>query len=114
MGHPVIPATVTIGAHTFEVRTDTETGKLLHDEGSRGDSRPDHHLIRLDTGRPRTAVAETLLHETLHCLWDQTALTVHEANEHQELVVTALAPGLLALLRANSDLVDYLTDPAGR
>lgn len=105
-----IPTSVRIGPHAYTVRTDHDTGKLLHDEGSRGDSRPAVHLIRLDVDRPHTAIAETLLHEVLHCAWDQTSMrTSANLNDHEEAIITALAPLLLGALRDNPDLVEYLT-----
>lgn len=108
------PSPIHIGPHAYEVRCDPDTASLLRDEHSRGDSRPDQLLIRLDTERPHTAVAETLLHEALHCVWHQTPLrTDGTLDDYEEAIVTALAPVLLGLLRHNPDLVGYLTGDEG-
>lgn len=110
MANPALPAALTIGPHRYEVRSDHDTGVLLRAEGSNGDSRPCDLLIRVDTGRPTSAVAETLLHEALHCAWHQTSFTASQnLSDHEEAIVTALAPLLLGILRSNPDLVKFLT-----
>jgi hypothetical protein len=104
-----LPPHVDVGGHRFRIDASDETADLLHDEDANGDSRPDRSLIRLDPRRPQSQVAETLLHELTHCLWSLTGLPAHEVNEHQEMIVTALAPWLLEALRRNPDLVAYVT-----
>jgi hypothetical protein len=105
-----VPKRITLAPHVYEVRTDPETARLLRDEDSRGDSRPDQLVIRLDPDRPHTAIAETLLHETIHCCWNHTALSIDTTDDTtEERTVTALAPLILTLLRSNPDLVAYLT-----
>ena len=101
------PARVTIGPHEYEVRCDAETQKLMQVEGNRGDSRTDHHLIRLRAGHPHTAMAEVLLHEIFHCLWDQTPMRA-ESYDTEERTITALCEPLLDTLRRNPKLVTYL------
>ncbi len=103
------PSAVSLGPHRYTIDSSEETALLLHDEENVGDSRPDRLLVRLDTNRPPTKVAETLLHELMHCCWNESALRVHDVNEWEELVVSGLAPWLLELLRGNPDLVVYLT-----
>jgi hypothetical protein len=103
------PEAIALGPHRFRVDASEDTAVLLHDENANGDSRPDQLLIRLGTRRPHSVVAETLLHELTHCAWSLTALPAHEVNEHQEVVVTALAPWLLEALRQNPALVAFLT-----
>lgn len=103
------PKRLSLGAHTFEVRSDPDTARLLRDEDSRGDSRPDQLVIRIDTDRPHSAVAETLLHEALHCVWHLTSLRVDNDNDQEERTISALSPLLYALLRDNPKLVTYLT-----
>lgn len=102
-----VPAQILLGAHVYEVRSDTDTARLLRDEDACGDSRPGQLIIRIDGDRPHTSVAETLLHEALHCAWHQTALSV-DLDEHEEKAVTALGPLLLQLIRRNPDLVAFL------
>lgn len=106
-----LPDHVNLGSHRISIDATEATARLLRDEDSRGDSRFDQLLVRLDADRPHTAATETLLHELLHCCWNASALRALEVDEAQELVVTALAPPLLEILRRNPDLVTYLTAP---
>lgn len=106
-----IPGSLVLGAHVYEIRWDKDTARLLRDEDSRGDSRPDQLTIRIDTDRPHSAVAETLLHKALHCAWNHTALGL-DLEEDEERIVTALSPLVIELLRRNPDVVAYLlADP---
>lgn len=109
--HPTyIPDHITVGPHQVQVRHDHDTAQLLRGDGTRGDSRPDELIIRLDPERPHTGVAETLLHEVIHMAWHQTSLRcTPDLVDHEEPIVTALAPVLLGVLRANPQLVAYLT-----
>lgn len=107
----MIPTHVTVGPHRYTVDSADFTGQLLRDEASCGDSRPDRLLIRVDNDRPHTGIAETLLHELIHCCWSITALRATD-NPDEEQVATALAPLLLDALRRNPTLVAYLTDGA--
>lgn len=104
------PRGVLLGPHHYTIRTDAETRELLRAEGKLGDTHPDRHLIRIDLdGRPHTAVADTLLHEVLHAIWNQTPLDATEKLEyHEEVIIQALTPWLLGALRDNPDLVTYL------
>lgn len=103
------PEHVDIGPHRYHIDFSPETGLLLHDEMNCGDSRPDRCLVRLDLQRPQTKVAETLLHELVHCVWSQTPCRVSDYDSHEEEIVSALAPWFLDLLRRNPLLVAYLT-----
>ncbi len=103
------PSAVVLGPHSYTIDSSEETARLLRDEENNGDSRPDRLLVRLDTDRPPTKVAETLLHELMHCCWNESPLRVHDVKEWEELVVSGLTPWLLDLLRRNPDLVAYLT-----
>jgi pantoate kinase len=109
-GEAVIPLGIAMGAHLYEVRYDPDTAALLQDEGALGDSHADRLLIRLDPSRPHTAVAETLLHELMHCAFKSTPLRTDDVlAEQEEAIVTALTPPMLDALRRNPALVDYLT-----
>lgn len=84
MAHHVPPATVVIGPHHYVIDYADSTGRLLRSEEARGDSRPDYLHVRLDMDRPHTAIAETLVHELLHCAWHQTSLRASEnLNDHK-------------------------------
>lgn len=111
MNSSQVPARIVIGPHLYRVLSDAATARQLRAENRQGDSSPDDGVIRVDPDRPRSLVAETLLHEALHCAWAQTSLAVTEGiDRHQEAVVSALAPILLGMLRApNPTLGGLLT-----
>jgi hypothetical protein len=104
-----LPDHVDLGPHRYTIDASHEAATLLREDGSNGDSRPDRHLIRLDIDRPHTAVAVTLLHELVHCAWQHTNLRVDHDPDHEERIVTALAPLLLEAVRRNPTLTAYLT-----
>lgn len=105
---PPIPDWIRVGPHTFEIRHDPDTARLLRDDDSRGDTYTEALMIRLDDRNPSTVVAETLLHELMHAAWYVTALRAVE-NPDEEAVCQALAPVLLGILRDSPELVAYLT-----
>jgi len=105
-----VPRRLKLGPHRFTIDSEPATGRLLRDEDARGDSRPDQLLIRIDTDRPHSAVAETLLHEALHCAWHLTSLRSYHDSDAEEAVVAALSPLLLEMLQRNPKLVTYLLD----
>ena len=83
----------------------------MHAEGSRGDTRTDFQMIRLRSDRPHTGMADTLLHETLHAIWDQTPLRFWKDDAEEE-AITAITPVLLDVLRRNRKLTEFLlADP---
>jgi hypothetical protein len=53
---------------------------------------------------------DTILHELLHCLIFQTHLRKKFEEAEEEELVWTLSPRLLALLRDNPRLVQYLTE----
>ena len=62
-------------------------------------------MLRPDQGADQKA--DTLLHEVLHAIWEQTPLRSRESDEQEEVVVALAAP-LLDTLRRNPRLVEYL------
>lgn len=98
-----IPAVIHLEPHDYQVRSDPETVSWLASEGRRGDSSNDNLTIRVDPNLPCTALAETLLHEALHMCAAQASI------DDDEDLVNRMAPRVLALLRANPELVEFLT-----
>ncbi len=108
------PERVVIGAHVFAIDVGDDARRALFDDDALGDSTPDRLAIRLDVDRPHSVVAETLLHETMHCVWKHTSLRTEPAlgDDVEERVVCSLSPLLFDMLRRNPELVDYLIDGA--
>ena len=103
---PDLPAHLDIGPHRWTVQGDDQARRHLGGNGRWGETNPEALTIAVDTDRPYTQVAETLLHETLHAVW-RTVNVAEDADEEQ--TVNALTPTLLAVLRANPALAAYLT-----
>ena len=103
-----LPRRLRIGNHRYDVIGDT-IGLVGDHAENRGSTVNETLTIAIDARSPLSNQQETLLHEVLHACWDNTAISAHEVDEHQEIVVTALAPPLLAALRANPTLIDFLT-----
>ena len=101
------PSSIVVGPHRYTVRCDADTQDSLSAEGRYGDTRTMQHLIRVRSGVPHTAMADTLLHETLHTIWDQTPLRYWKDDAEEE-AITAITPVLLDVLRRNRKLVKFL------
>lgn len=96
------PKQVVVGPITYRVKvvqrvSNTEsllgvTHKLEKDE------------IRVARNQGHERMRETLVHELLHALWDQAQL----AEKDEEKIVRRLHGPLLALLRGNPELVEWL------
>lgn len=103
------PERIVLGPHTWRILTDDADGHLIH-EGDRGRTDANSLTIRVDARTlAEGALRDTVLHECLHACWDTAGLSAHEADAHQEQLITSLVPQLLDLLQRNPDLVAYLT-----
>lgn len=108
----MIPSAITLGPHVWQVRTDPDTADYLRNQAQRGTTDVCTHTIRADAdGLSAGALRETLLHEALHACWHTAGLDAegNPAEEYAEQAITALAPQILHLIRANPHLVEYLT-----
>lgn len=117
---PALPATLTIGAHRWRLRLHDEAAMQPHQEKYHEESGDPGLLLgscraplleidlRTHVGDaviPPSKLAETALHEALHAVFDQVGLDDHP---DEEAIISALAPTLLSLLRANPDFVAFL------
>lgn len=108
-----IPATITVGPHTYKVLTGDHVNKILDAEGCEGQVRTHTLKMRVRVDRPHTQIADTIVHEILHAAWAQTGLRASKnIDSYEEVVIESLAPLLLGALRSNPDLVAYLTGEA--
>jgi hypothetical protein len=104
----VIPTSIVLGPHAYEVRADEESVRLLHAHGNRGATYNDQSIVRIDPDRPKTALAETVLHELMHCIVDKSPLRDRFSKEDDEAIVVMMSVGVLELLRRNPELVEFL------
>ena len=64
--------------------------------------------ILMDPDSPPQVYYETLLHETLHGIWNQTFLATKYSSAEEEDIIYTLTPRIVALLRDNPKLVEEL------
>lgn len=105
------PRTVKVGPHTYELRCDKRARADLAKKHLVGEADTSALVIRLDDRLAESALAETLLHEVLHCIWDQTPLRVMD-DDLEESIVSAFAPPLLDVLRSNPKFASWLMNGA--
>lgn len=99
------PTTIDVCGRTYKVKaTDLSEYRAM------GLCDGDLGYIHIDPVACSTVCAErdTVLHEALHAVFRQQG---REYTKAEERFVTALAPGLLAVIRHNPRLIRYLTAP---
>lgn len=72
-----------------------------------GQYSPVEGLIRIDPANPPRRIAETLLHESLHAIWDHYHMQGDPAEEEQ--IVSVLATALIQIFRDNPEFLELLT-----
>ena len=97
------PASITVGPYRYGVTVDDARIPPdlygLCDKGK--------HVVALHPDQSAVRLRSTLMHELLHALCDLTGVDDDKAEER---IVTVLAPALLALLRENPRLLEWLTE----
>lgn len=93
----------------FDVRV-IEDPNLSSIGGVLGAFGPDDGHILLDANQHDEVARDTLLHECLHAVWNQTHLKKRYSEKAEEEIIWCLAPRILALLRDNPVLLRFLTD----
>lgn len=70
--------------------------------------------ITVDPSMCRDQMADTVLHEVIHCVLEQGVevgkISTSNVEDFEEYLVRRLTPRLLAVLQDNPDLVDWLLD----
>lgn len=118
-----LPLHIQVGPHRYRVTTEeaerTRSASLenrdCHEFDLAGSTNYRHGLIHIGLNNPRESepwspdyIADTLLHEVLHCIWHSTCSHVPALAEHQEQAICLLSPLLLDTLRRNPELVAAL------
>ncbi len=103
------PVRVKVSPYNVPVRFDKEA---MAAASANGAYLPDLHTILLAPNNGPDMERETLLHEVIHAVWSQTFLDVkypdEEGDSEGEAIIRELSPRLLAVLRDNPKLVEYL------
>lgn len=100
---PGLPKVIKIGLHSYRVKPgviDDSRGFLFGRTTSRAT------LIEVDHTVAASQIRDTVLHEVLHAVINDFP---HELdNDAEEALVRGLAPGVLAVLRDNPQLIAFL------
>ena len=97
------PASVVVGPYRYRIVVDdARIPPDLYGQCDKG-----KHVVALHPDQSAVRLRSTLMHELLHALCDLTGVDDDKAEER---IVTVLAPALLALLRENPRLLEWLTE----
>lgn len=100
------PKHIRFGAFTYAVKTNKAAQTHLAAEGLLGKTRHTRQHLLIGTRQHAEQVRDTLLHECLHVVANQTATLKNSVK--QEDLILRWTPVLIAMLRDNPELVDYL------
>lgn len=104
------PKKVKIGPHKYRIGYGPLKGEGADQIGVCHTHRAEIHIKE---GLARTIEQESLLHEILHAIWSAQGLDNSDNKDglvKEEQAVAALAPGILAVLKNNLELVKYLLE----
>lgn len=99
-----------VGPIPFTVKVDNDACVA---GGVSGATMNDSQLIFIQDKVALQTMQDTLLHESMHAIWNQTSLTIEypdaDADSPGEKLIRTLAPRILALLKDNPWFLDFLT-----
>jgi hypothetical protein len=93
---------VMIAPFRYEVTYDNE---LSQKAGVLGVCQCDISHIVLDDAVSPGVLCETLLHEALHAMWNQTSLDSKYTDEQEEEVIFAMSPRIFSFIQDNREVV---------
>lgn len=102
-----LPKEILVGPHLYRIRMAKRDEIHLAHAGALGQCEASSTTIYVNPHMSDSQTADTLLHELLHAAFDQTSMRQGNMGNEEE-VVSALAPILLTMLRANPELVEVL------
>lgn len=107
---PVRPSLIWVGALPYTVTYSHE--KIMLKSAERNLSllgNTDNHSLEIivDDDPQEQVIRDTLLHEVMHCIWNESGIGDLEMTE--ENIVGCITPRLVSVLRINPELVAYLT-----
>lgn len=98
-----MPKKIKVGGHTYTVREWDRRGARERNRWSETSHRD--LTIDIDEDCPEPRRKEVLLHEVLHCVCNEWAI---DTRDGEEKVVTAMALGLVAVMRDNPALLKWI------
>ena len=103
----MIPNTIKVGAQVYRRVKAPPSG----DPSPRGETNNRKSQFYLADDLSLTQQQDTLLHEVLHMIWDNfPRVDLLNQKDVEETVVSGLSPYLLAVLRDNPRLVEFLLE----
>jgi hypothetical protein len=107
---PSVPKSIVVGAYTYSVEVDqTAIDAASREQGTRLSGSADHlrQCIALDPSLGPDALAETLMHECLHAMFQQAGCHGMD-NEDVERIVVLAGHQLVEFVRDNPELVAFV------
>lgn len=104
------PESLKIGPYTYKLFMAVPPFPDPEDSCEEDVGKTYHHkqTIYVDCSQASDMMADTVLHEVLHCLWGLTSLSIEWSEKKEERYTRLLSPILLDVMRSNPQLVDYL------
>ena len=89
--------------YVIKVKKSIQNGELL------GRSEHGNEVIKICSDQSEDSLADTLLHEILHCIWYTSAIGYAlDGEQTEEFVVSVLSSALMAVFYDNPWLYPYL------
>lgn len=104
MTYDGLPASITVGAVAYRVIVDPSIG-------SDGEYSARQCTIRIKPDLALPYARQVIMHEWLHALYEHGGLTAEGSKPDEEATVSALGWAGLESMRANPDLLKFLTTP---
>jgi hypothetical protein len=111
-----MPESVVIGPYRYTITVDHDAMERLRNRGESGGGNAgtvDYHQLQItiDGDMAASMIADTLLHEIVHCCYRVSGLRAGKMREEE--AIDHLTPVLLDTLRRNPAVARYLLDGGG-
>jgi hypothetical protein len=108
-----VPASVIVGPYRYTISVDHEAMERLISRGEAGGGNAgtvNHHKLQItiDGDMAASMIADTLLHEIMHCCYRVSGLSRGKVTE--EKAIEHMTPVLLDTLRRNPAVARYLLE----
>jgi len=104
---PELPSSVKIGYSTYEI--EVLDHKVAYAKGCLGEINFDNGVIKIDTSATKSSVANTLLHEIIHAVY-QAASAREVSNPTEEYLTCMYANGLTQVFVDNPDILTFIKE----